>query len=181
MPNHCENDLVITGKDEDLQKMLDECFEEVDEDAVDGDEIMPCLSFDKVIPYPKEWKKMDKAAEKARAKWEKTPKEKRGEYPAIKDGFNSGGYDWCIKNWGTKWSPYSVYGFSKQEGEVRVSFSTAWSPPNPVIVALAKKFPELKINLRSYEHGMGFKCHVIAEEGEVVSETTSNYRGPRGG
>ena len=51
-------------------------------------------------------------------------------------------YDWCIRNWGTKWDAYSVEWkkFDPAKGEALVHFNTAWSPPVNVISRLCKKF-----------------------------------------
>ena len=46
-----------------------------------------------------------------------------------------GWYDWCIQNWGTKWSGYD--GRFNDE-QTAFSFDTAWSPPLPIIKKLAE-------------------------------------------
>lgn len=43
-------------------------------------------------------------------------------------------YNWCVENWGTRSNSYE--GIVLEKG---IGFSTAWSPPIPAIVALAKK------------------------------------------
>ncbi len=60
--------------------------------------------------------------------------EKEGYFNA-KDGINVANvnsglnwYDWSIKNWGTKWNACDSY-----VDECYISFSTAWSLPEPVI------------------------------------------------
>jgi hypothetical protein len=91
------------------------------------------------------------------------------------------GYDWCIKNWGTKWGAHEVkmtechdvYGWlvvngrEKKpdvpipkdksrihgKGSLEFVFDTAWSPPVPVITALSKKFPHLDMFLQCEEAG----------------------------
>lgn len=50
-------------------------------------------------------------------------------------------YDWCYKNWGTKWNAYE----NKQPGTDTIIFETAWAPPEPVIAQLAKMYPEAEI------------------------------------
>ena len=49
-------------------------------------------------------------------------------------------YEWCIKNWGTKWSSDSTR-IDDSEDDIVIDFDTAWSPPIPVLVALSKKYP----------------------------------------
>ena len=64
------------------------------------------FDFNLFVPYPKEFKDADNEAKRVydelvkeagdpyRIDWSKVPA----------DGFNKGGYEWCIVNWGTKWS-----------------------------------------------------------------------------
>lgn len=59
-----------------------------------------------------------------------------------KDGFNSGGCEWCVTHWGTKWPASDTCideGATDQKAVLH--FSTTWSPPRPVIVAASAKFP----------------------------------------
>ena len=50
-------------------------------------------------------------------------------------------YDWCIKNWGTKWNAYE----NVQIDPDTIMFETAWSAPEPVIAQLAKMYPDAEI------------------------------------
>lgn len=61
-------------------------------------------------------------------------------------------YDWCVTNWGTKWSPY---GTSFSGDGKSVSFSTAWGPPLPIIKLLSDILKE-DLRLIYSERGMGF-------------------------
>ena len=45
-------------------------------------------------------------------------------------------YEWCVKNWGTKWNGCDSW----LEDDI-LHFDTAWSPPIPVLIALSKKYP----------------------------------------
>ena len=55
-------------------------------------------------------------------------------------------YDWRNANWGTKWNSYE--GALTEKG---VSFLTAWSAPEPVLEALARKFPQASFRCLSSE------------------------------
>jgi len=60
-------------------------------------------------------------------------------------------YDWNVRNWGTKWNAYDVEiedGTSTLKCYLTYTFSTAWSPPEGVIRALAKKIEELNFKLQ---------------------------------
>ena len=49
-------------------------------------------------------------------------------------------YEWCNENWGTKWNSCD----NNSDLEARtIIFSTAWSCPIPIVIALAKKFPDI--------------------------------------
>lgn len=91
---------------------------------------------------------MDRIAED----WEKDKKEN----PSInfgnrpRDGFNSGGYTWCLDNWGTEWWASEVE-YCRYKSALSYSFDTAWSPPIPVIKKLIKDFPKLKISIEFEE------------------------------
>ena len=58
-------------------------------------------------------------------------------------------YDWCWKNWGTKWDCYPMnYGdepvdFDEDDSSttiVRIEFFTAWGPPEPILEKINEKF-----------------------------------------
>lgn len=189
MPNHCENDLYIRGRASEVANMLE---------AIKSEETQ--FDFATLIPYPKQFEDMDKeyraispygfAAPHAQPaltdidrkrleaaylkKWNQT-----GPYP--KDGYNSGGYDWCIKNWGTKWNAYEIEIFRNKNGSAKIKFHTAWSPPVPIIIALGKKFPSLKLLLRYFEGGAAYQGELRIIEGDVQVDASKEYRGRRGG
>ena len=77
-----------------------------------------CFDFEKVIPMPENIYRGGVGAEE---------KEIYGE---------NNWYDWSIKNWGTKWNSVDAEVHYNE-----IYFQTAWSPCDPVIAALAEKFP----------------------------------------
>lgn len=165
MPNWCENDLTVRGDEKELQRFL----EFVKTHTSDFD-------FNTILPYPESFSNMDTAS----SEWRKNnPPEKWFEGP--RDGFNSGGYEWCVAQWGTKWNACDVKVEFQCKDEVLISFSTAWSPPLPVIKALSSTFKELQFELKYYEHGMGYQGEYSVEGGEVCADVESNYTGERGG
>jgi hypothetical protein len=58
-------------------------------------------------------------------------------------------YTWNINNWQTKWDACdvevvsSVHAFTNNVSTIYVSFTTAWSPPDPIWRAMSEMFPEL--------------------------------------
>lgn len=182
MPNHVSNDLRINGNMEEINRFFEFARQNPDlteskEEAVLREKL--CLEenpfghieVNNFIPYPKEFAVADKLAEKAR-------KEGKG---YVKDGYNSGGYEWCIQNWGTKWGLYDFSDVKKFKSSAVISFSTAWSPPLPVILKMSEMFPKLTFSLKYYEAGAGFQGHYKCKAGEVLLNETGDYNGPRGG
>lgn len=43
-------------------------------------------------------------------------------------------YDWCVRNWGTKWDIYDVNHASLDGDTLELSFMSAWSPPIEALV-----------------------------------------------
>jgi len=85
-------------------------------------------------------------------------------------------YNWSYDNWGTKWNACDVYIHEKQEDYFHVGFSTAWSPPVPVIEALMEQHPNLDVELEYSESGMGFAGTLgrqggitFDNEGEIIN------------
>lgn len=135
MPNHVENDLYLTGPADEVEALLKRI--KADENKFD---------FCTIIPYPKIYADLD---EESRTLGYQEFRKKYG--PDAKDGFNSGGYEWCVQNWGTKWNAYHV-----EVSEGKITFQTAWSPPLPVIRELHRQFPHVTLELEYFERGMGF-------------------------
>jgi len=59
-------------------------------------------------------------------------------------------YNWNIQNWGCKWDCQDVY-VADNGNKLTVSFSTAWDVPRGIVVAMAKKYPDLQIEWRYLE------------------------------
>lgn len=169
MPNWCENDLWIEGASGRVQELLS---------FVGMDRTPPEFDFNALVPYPEEFRQADEITGLRAA------------------GFNSGGYEWRVANWGTKWAPSDCH-FAASRHETIVSFRTAWSPPTPVVAALHKRFDDLTLHLEYFERGMEF-CGGVSflsrlewddrgfatdkwEPGLASRAWTSYYGGQRGG
>src|SRR5262249_29612945 len=105
-----------------------------------------------------------------------------------KDGFNSGGYQWCTQNWGTKWPARRICDDPPQTWRVEsgvttagIQFETAWGPPCPVVLKAAQLFPDLELDLRYFECGMHVHGAVSWRKGKVVLKESGRYYGRRGG
>lgn len=139
MPNWVTNILEIKGSREDLDQLIQVVRSEKFE-----------FNFNKVIPYPEEYARLD------------------AEGGEIAQGYNSGGYEWCEENWGTKGNALEVS--VKKENEVLVyMFDTAWSPSLPVTEELSARFPSLTLTHRFIERGGAASGWYEFKGGEVVS------------
>lgn len=153
MPNWCLNEIIVTGDN----KTLNEFVAFVKSDKSDFD-------FNKIIPYPEEFAKADKAYK------ELSDEEKM----KAKDSFNSGGYEWCIENWGTKWLPDNPY-LRKEKETIEIGFDTAWSPSLPITAKLTELFPTLTFIHKYEEPGMDFSGYVKYEGGKIVEQECGDY------
>ena len=155
MPNNCYNELEICGDVDDVERVFG--FIRSDVSAFD---------FNRVIPYPDRYAERDgdhaRLIEQLRSKFVRdwswrdvmeTPEVREfiEKWGALRDGYNSGGYEWCKDNWGTKWNAYKV-----KRLDNRLFFYTAWVPPIPIIQELARKFPMCSFHLEYFERAMGF-------------------------
>ena len=86
-------------------------------------------------------------------------------------------YWWRLEHWGTKWDlTRDDIEVSESEGEdgveTRIRFSTAWSPPIPVIAAASRLYPHLTLTLIYCECSMEFAGDATFVGG---SERESNH------
>lgn len=169
MPNWCENDLYVRGAEDDLARFK----ETMRGRNSHGEETL--LNEEAIIPYPEHFRKLD---EVARQYYESHPDDRLN---APKDGFNQGGYEWCIQNWGTKWGFCNVELVSEGGDELQYTFNTAWSPPTPLIKKLGEIFPTLEFELRYFEGLMGFNGILRMVGGQVEEDESGRYFGDRGG
>jgi hypothetical protein len=185
MPNWCVNRLTIKGNKNELEKF--KLF------AKSSEPRKTALDFNKFVPYPQTFKEKDIVAEKAQAIYDiilndkTTSPELRSEtwkkYIAdsnVKDGYNSGGYEWCIENWGTKWNA-SEPALTEFKQSLRYDFQTAWSPPEPVIAEASKIFKNLEFTLRFWERGAAYQGFVNYKAGNKFESEEKEYRGEKGG
>jgi hypothetical protein len=76
-------------------------------------------------------------------------------------------YDWCIKNWGTKWNAYDQN--DKRNTTDAIYFKTAWSSPIGLISELSKMFPLVKICLTYADEDSGSNAGIITfENGKAI-------------
>lgn len=100
--------------------------------------------------------------------------------PETHDGKGESWYNWRLQNWGTKWNASDTV-ITRHKRSVKITFETAWSPPIPILHALAEKFPNNTFCLRFYEMGMAFKGHLKLKGETVLEKSEGKYNGTRGG
>lgn len=166
MPNYCQCFLRIYSDDSALAEII--------EFVKDGE---VSLSFDKIIPYPEPFRSLDDAAQK----WEAEASRASDWSDRPRDGYNQGGFEWCRENWGTKWDTCSVSVITQSEWDIIYKFTTAWTPPLPVVDRIAEMYPANTFTLEYYERGMEFCGSVRWENGKRTKQTEGNYYGFMGG
>lgn len=180
MPNWCENELVLTGAPADLAAFR----RKAQGPNPFGEPAL--LTFHAFVPYPEGFLRLDKAhraygqvlaARKrilGRVLSEQEVAElKRELNPPAASGYASGGYEWCLQHWGTRWDAYEA---TLEEGEQKLiyRFNTAWSPPLPVVEAMARQHPALTLEFL-YEEGLeGFEGYCRYVGGVAVEERSSD-------
>lgn len=178
MPNYCDCTLCVYSPEDGEDNNLAEISSFLSTEETK-------LSFDKVIPYPEKFRLLDDAARN----WENEQKFLKdsgaidhinwGDFP--KDGYNQGGYEWCIENWGTKWNALRTTIEYNNDYQIIYHFQTAWNPPTPVVLKLSKLYPENEITLEYYEMGMQFCGSMRVKNGAILDEAESKYYGHLGG
>ncbi len=168
MPNHCSNRLVVTGPAELRTKFknfakgtgptwdINDPKKHKDHECVYSDSglclictVKPAelwdLDLNKFVPVP-------------------------AEFLVGRDGqdaYNSGGYNWVCTNWGTKWGCYDS-NVIEESNKLVYQFQTAWSPFNDEThIAMSKKFPELRLELKFAERGTSFYGTRVAKGGKI--------------
>jgi len=176
MPNWCECDLYVTGNKWDISVFKSH--------AMNGKSPLSQKNF---LPYPEHFQRLDDTARYTNHIRYRLPRAFRINLPCQRDGYNNGGYWWCLKNWGTKWgiceSCLNEHWVSSrsQHAELMYEFATAWSPPKKIINAMSQKFPTLAFTLKYFERGCEFNGRYEVENGVVLDDRCADYFGNRGG
>jgi len=117
----------------DARRLVEKFISEVNV-PLDTSSSSEILDFNKIIPMPKELdvtlKSIDPLTKEGQVL------KKKYDDNLTNFGFKSW-YDWCLKNWGTKWNSYSVDFHANI-----IRMNTAWYPPGPVIQELARLIHE---------------------------------------
>lgn len=154
MPNWCTNYLDVTGPDADLQRF---------KMKVNTNE--SCFDFNSFVEYPAIYADADARF----AEYMELPIEERRALSTPEDGFNRGGYQWCVDNWGTKW-PAQMAVLEEHGGTLSYWFETAHTPPIPLLIAASKEFPSLEFQL-DCDLEIGYHAVFVIHAGELTYES----------
>lgn len=131
------------------------------------------LDFNKIIPPPKT---KEECIEKYGEKYLDSVDEKGNSTHHLMhtdgdDWFNW--YDWHCHFWGTKWNACDC----KIEDDDTVTFETAWSVPEPILLKLSEMFPEEEINVSiSYEMEDYYE-DLTLKHGDIIKEEKTQIEG----
>ncbi|OIO63826.1 hypothetical protein AUJ83_00580 [Candidatus Woesearchaeota archaeon CG1_02_33_12] len=171
MPNWCCCTLNISGDKRERNK-----FKEFAKGKTRrGD--LKVLCEDKFIPYPKLWADMDRdypgngKVKYGTKEYDIKLAKYKKKYGKDKDGFNSGGYEWCKENYGTKWGFCDPQIALDSKYDLEYSFESAWSPPEPLIKKMSEMFPKLEFSLTYDEPGNCYGGETTFAKGKIKSET----------
>ena len=184
MPNHIQNQLIVTSKtNEELDLFIN---------AIKGEDEV--IDFNTIIPMPQELKdtesstKVDSAVAYFVSKTDKGTELKetsRFRFPStfytqekfdkyneneLKELYELGEryynifktygyfnwYDWRLDNWGTKWNAYETSIGIPTQNSVRIFFQTAWGGVPFVISKLVEKFPKLEFEYKFADEDRGY-------------------------
>lgn len=185
MPNWCVNQVDIQGDEAEIVKLI--AFVKSDESAFTFENIVPppatpmyssdcthnkyvCGCESVAQPDPENEGKFMWVIDGKKVEYHgKCPTHNEHSFSNHPDNW----YNWNITNWGTKWSASEVWHDRTDDdgnvaGQTNYGFDTAWSPAEPVIAALAEKFPTLRIAHRYCEAGMGYAGEVLYADGVEI-------------
>ena len=185
MPNWCVNQVDITGDEAEVAKLV--AFVKSDENSFTFENIVPppatpmyssdathnkyvCGCESVAQPDPENEGKFMWVIDGKKVEYHgKCPTHNEHSFSNHPDNW----YNWNINNWGTKWSAAEVWNDridddGKVDGHTSYNFDTAWSPAEPVVAALAEKFPTLRIAHRYCEAGMGYAGEVLYANGAEI-------------
>jgi hypothetical protein len=157
MPNWITNILTINAD----EKMVEKILSEVKSDESEFD-------FNLIVPQPDE---LEGTTAPARiiSDEEYAKDSSKGITQTMSDeliskyGFNNW-YDWRYEHWGTKWNADEIH-ISDNE----ITFNTAWCNPQPLLVALSRKYPDIQFNISFADEDFGHNVGTyILKDGEEI-------------
>ncbi len=155
MPNHCLNNLDVSGPAEDVAAFVK---------ATESHKSL----VDAFVPMPKE-------LEGTTSPFRGTAEE-AAELRAKFGGFTDW-YEWQNANWGVKWGDYDTELLAHKEGADYAQFlyTTAWGPMAQAIASISKQFPTLLFEVVYVEEGCCLLGATAHKAGELVGEASVSH------
>lgn len=76
-------------------------------------------------------------------------------------------YEWCYRNWGTKWNTYGFPPLEKNSDTL--VFFTAWNSVPKIITLLSRRYPEQTVTYRWADEDVGHNVgELTLKDGEVI-------------
>ena len=148
MPNWCYSQMTVSGEPKQLHKFL----KEVERTPLEANEHYQesKFAFNRVIPMPDE---------------------------LLYQGDDW--YNWRNTNWLTKWECSIDYDTTNEweSGEVRFDYRTAWSPPEPIMREVVKKYPKLLFRWTYWEESYEYWGDITGSKGDFIINYDGEFRG----
>jgi hypothetical protein len=163
MPNWCHESLSISGKPPEVQRFKE--FAQIGDNVIDEEQF---------IPYPKEYREADIRYYGSYGKCKPIITNLPGA-PAVTDGFNNGGEEWCCDNWGSKWGICEPERVDLSPQHIMYYFESAWSPVTPLVCKMSEIFPKLLFCLTYTSFESEYYGYVSYKRGQVKVKRYSNF------
>jgi len=166
MPNHCTNNLTVTGDAKEIKRF---------HEAITAGELQEHENFrilDNLFPTPQQLRDTPKGSfgDTEKQKEMETKNQANLEKFGVPDW-----YEWNCKNYGSKWSDFDGMFGSITDTELNLTFMTAWSPIGEGIRNVSKQFPTLDFILSYEEGGMAFCGGYAIRNGVIVEDIEGEY------
>lgn len=181
MPNHCQNNLTVSGDKQSLDRFWDTIHQEDGTPSLSSLYPMPSLlesttmpTSDSPEPHPK-WAELLAKGEITQEWHDKLCADRRSAYEAgirakAETGYTDW-YNWALDNWGTKWGDYDHFVAIQGNGYIELGYMTAWGPfADKFWHHVSQQFPTLDFVVSYDESGMAFCGASSYRNGETLAE-----------
>lgn len=165
MPNHCTNNLTITGNKDEIKRFHTAIIQG------EKQEWEQFRILDNLLPAPEDLRVTPKGYFPEN---EQEQIKQQHERNLFKYGYKDW-YDWNCNNYGSKWSDYEGSFSSIGDEYLMLSFNSAWSSLHIGIENVSKQFPTLNFLLSWHEGGMAFLGGASIRNGETLQLIEGDY------
>ena len=148
MPNYIKNRLVIKGTNEQIEEVK-EFLKPKEKHNGENQEKSVAMDFNNITPMPK-WVYQGNL----------------GSAEELKYGKENCWFEWCRKNWGTKWNA-----FRSSESDNVIEFETAWNGVPELISKLGVIFPDVIFEYLFADEDIGYNVGKIEFKDTIIKNT----------